>query len=257
MGEIIFLGSGSSTGSPVIGCKCKTCRSNIRYNKRLRPSILIKEKNAKILVDSGPDIRLQALKYNINRLDALIITHNHYDHIAGIDDLRIYNRMQKKELKCFLLKETFLEIEDKYPYFFEPNKRGHTQSARFDFQILDDKKDSFEFKNIKFDYFSYFQDSKKVLGFRINNIAYVTDIKRYKKDIFSKLKNLDVLILSCLRYERSEVHFNIKEALEFSKIVNPKITYLTHLGHELEYSSTSNDLPPKVKLSYDGLKIKF
>jgi phosphoribosyl 1,2-cyclic phosphate phosphodiesterase len=257
MGEIVFLGSGASTGSPVIGCKCKTCLSKSKYNKRLRPSILVKQNKKVILVDCGPDIRQQALINNVNRLDSLIITHNHYDHIAGIDDLRIYNRMQKKSLGCYLLKETFEEIKNKYPYFLLPNKRGHTQSAKFDFHILDEKNDLFEIDDILFTYFTFYQDSKKVLGFRINNIAYITDIKRYKKNIFSKLKNLDVLILSCLRKERSEVHFHLDQAIEFAKIVNPKITYLTHLGHELEYHKITNELPKNIKLAYDGLKINF
>ncbi|MFA6119117.1 MAG: MBL fold metallo-hydrolase [Parachlamydiales bacterium] len=256
MKEIVVLGSGASTGTPVIGCKCKTCSSLSRYNKRSRPAILIKEKNKNILVDCGPDIRSQALKYNMNKLDGLIITHNHYDHIAGIDDLRIYNRIQKKSLKCFLLKGTYEEIKKKYAYFFEPNLPGHTQSAKFDFNVLSEKKSCFCLDNMSFDYFSYFQDSKKVLGFRLNKFAYVTDIKKYDESIFSKLKDLDVLLLSCLRIKESDVHFNLRQALDFIKIVKPKKTYLTHLGHELEYAEISSQLPKNVKLAYDGLIIK-
>jgi phosphoribosyl 1,2-cyclic phosphate phosphodiesterase len=257
MPDVVFLGTGASTGVPVITCKCKTCRSKSKYNKRLRPSILIKHKRKNILVDAGPDIRQQALKYRINRLDVLILTHVHFDHIAGIDDLRIYNRKQKRATKCYLLKETYEELKSRCKHLFNVNHIGHTQSARFDFHVLDKKKKSFKINDNLVNCFSYFQDSKKVLGIRIENIAYITDIKHYNENIFDELKNLDVLILSCLREERSSVHFDLKEAVDFSKKINAKITYLTHLGHEMEYHTVSKKLCKNVKLAYDGLILKF
>lgn len=257
MSEVIFLGTGASTGVPVIACKCKTCKSKSRYNKRLRPSILIKHKGENILVDAGPDIRQQALKYKINKLDAVIITHAHFDHMAGIDDLRIYNRTGKKAIRCYLLKETYEEIKIKYNHLFTANYKGHTKSARFDFHVLSDKARAFRLDNISINYFSYFQDSKKVLGIRLGNFAYVTDIKSYERSIYDDLKDLDILILSCLRKKRSEVHFDLHEAISFAKKVNPRITYLTHLAHEIEYHSVSSKLCKNIKLAYDGLVLKF
>ncbi len=257
MVEVVFLGTGASTGVPVIECSCKTCTSKSKYNKRLRPSILIKHKRKNILVDVGPDIRQQALKYKINRLDALIITHPHYDHIAGIDDLRVYNRKQRKAIDCYLLKDTYKEMKVKYEYIFRENYEGYTQSAKFDFHILDDKKNEFRFDDISFNYFSFFQDSKRVLGIRFDKFAYVTDIKTYDERIFDELKNLNILVLSCLKNARSDVHFNLKEAVDFSKKVNPKITYLTHLAHEVEYYSFLAKCTKNIKLAYDGLILKF
>jgi len=257
MSEIVFLGTGASSGVPVIGCSCKTCRSKSKYNKRLRPSILIKHKKKNILVDVGPDIRQQALKYKINKLDALIITHAHFDHIAGIDDLRIYNRKQKKNIECYLLGSTYDEIKRKYEHFFKKNHIGHTQSAKFDFHVLDEEKKKIRFNDMSFSYFSYFQDSKKVLGIRLNKFAYITDIKAYEKTIMEDLKDLDILILSCLRTTKSEVHFDLNEAIDFSKKVNSKVTYFTHLAHEIEYSRFSSKLTKNIKLAYDGLKLKF
>lgn len=257
MKKIYFLGTGASTGIPVISCQCKTCRSKSRFNKRLRSSVLINEKNVNVLIDVGPDFRQQALKYQINRLDALILTHAHFDHIAGIDDLRVYSRIQETPIKVFLLKETYDEVKIKCSHLFKKNKKAHTQSARLDFQILDSNKRSFKFKDITFNYFSFFQNSKKVLGIRRDNFAYITDIKRYDENIFADLQNLDVLILSCLKKEKSSLHFSLDDAINFAKKTNPKITYLTHIAHEIEHASFSKKLIKNLKLAYDGLIIKI
>ena len=257
MTKVTFLGTGASTAVPVINCRCITCKSDSRYNKRLRPSVLIEKNRKKILIDVGPDIRMQAVRYKIKKIDALILTHAHFDHIAGLDDLRIFNRIQKKPIRCYLLKETFKEIKIKFDHFFKKNLKHHTQGAKFDFHVLDGKKQNFRYDDMSFEYFSYFQDSKKVLGIRVDNFAYITDIKRYDEKIFKKLMNLDVLVLSALRHQKSDVHFNIKEAIEFIKIVKPKKAYLTHLGHEIEYLRDSKKLLKNVFFAYDGLEIKF
>ncbi|NGX48723.1 MAG: Ribonuclease BN [Candidatus Anoxychlamydiales bacterium] len=257
MSKVTFLGTGASTAVPVINCRCTTCRSDSRYNKRLRPSVLIEKNRKKILIDVGPDIRMQAVRYKIKKIDVLILTHAHFDHIAGLDDLRIFNRIQEKPIRCYLLKETFKEIKIKFDHFFKRNLKHHTQGAKFDFHVLDGKKQNFRFEDMSFEYFSYFQDSKKVLGVRVDDFAYITDIKRYDEKIFKKLMNLDVLVLSALRHQKSDVHFNIKEAIEFIKIVKPKKAYLTHLGHEIEYLRDSKKLLKNVFLAYDGLEIKF
>ena len=257
MAKVTFLGTGASTAVPVINCRCKTCLSDSKYNKRLRPSVLIEKNRKKILIDVGPDIRMQAVRYKIKKIDVLILIHAHFDHIAGLYDLRIFNRIQKKPIRCYLLKETFKEIKVKFDHFFKRNLKHHTQGAKFDFHILDSKRKAFRFDDMSFEYFSYFQDSKKVLGVRVDNFAYITDIKKYDEKIFKQLTNLDVLVLSALRHKKSDVHFNIKEALEFIKIVKPKKAYLTHLGHEIEYFKDSKKLLKNVFLAYDGLEIKL
>ena len=255
--KCIFLGSGSSTGTPIIGCNCKVCSSKSKYDKRLRPSLLLNIKDKNILVDVGPDIRYQALKYDIKKIDALVITHAHFDHIAGIDDLRIFNRYEKKPIKCYLSNETFEELKYRFNYLFMHHPKGHTQSAQFDFTILDDDVGSFEIDNIKVNYFSYHQDSKKVTGLRFKNLAYVTDIKKFDDSIFEQLKKLDVLILSALREKKSAVHLNLQDACDFAKKVKAKNTYFTHLGHEVHHESVSSALSKNIELAYDGLLINF
>ena len=257
MNEVIFLGSGASTGIPVVGCSCKVCLSSSIYNKRLRPSILIKLNKKNILVDVGPDIRYQALIYDINKIDNIIITHAHYDHIGGIDDMRIFNRLQKKSIKTFLSEDSFNEISRRYDYIFKPNKKGHSQSASFNFKVLKEDIGEFKINRDTFKYFSYFQDSKKILGFRIKNFAYLTDIKRYDESIFKKLKNLDYLVISCLRVQKCVVHFNVEQAIKFAKKVKAKKTYLTHIGHEINHSFLENNLPNNIFPAYDGLVINF
>ncbi|OGN60103.1 MAG: hypothetical protein A3F40_02325 [Chlamydiae bacterium RIFCSPHIGHO2_12_FULL_27_8] len=257
MKEVIFLGSGPSTGIPVVGCSCKVCLSPSVYNKRLRPSILIKLANKNILVDVGPDIRHQSLKYGINKIDYLIITHAHYDHIGGIDDMRIFNRIQKKSIKTFLSLSSYEEIKRRYDYIFQPNKKGHSQSASFNFKILKDDVGEFKVSNERIKYFSYFQVLKSVIGIRLKKFAYVTDIKKYDKSIFKFLKNLDVLVISCLRIQKSAVHLNVDQAIEFAKKVNAKKTYFTHMGHEISHAYLENNLPQNMFPAYDGLVINL
>ncbi len=257
-GKFILLGTGASPGTPVISCKCAVCMSDLRYNKRLRPSALVKINKKNILIDVGPDFRYQALKHNINSIDSLIITHVHFDHIAGLDDLRIFNRQMNRALDCYLLKPAYRDIKKRFEYlFYKKQKKILTTCAKFDFHILKNDFGSFHIKDLSIDYFSFFQDRKKVLGLRFGNIAYVTDIKKYDDSIFEDLAGLDTLILSCLRYKRSKVHFNVNEAVKFAQKVNAKKTFLTHMAHEIKHEELTKELPDGIKPGYDGQEIKF
>jgi phosphoribosyl 1,2-cyclic phosphate phosphodiesterase len=257
MSKVIFLGTGSSPGVPEIGCKCKVCLSNLDYNKRLRPSVLIKKNSKNILIDPSPDFRLQALKHKINRIDAILITHIHFDHIAGLDDLRALNRLQKEKLRLYLSKNCFIDIKNRYEYLFLDNS-DQIESAKFDFHILENHEGSFDIDGIKISYFKYHQNKiHEVLGYRIDDLAYITDIKIYNDNIFKFLKNINTLILSCLRYEKSTVHFNVEEAISFAKKVNANISYFTHMAHEIDYETLSKELSKNMKLAYDNLEIEF
>ena len=201
-------------GIPVIGCSCETCTSSDKKNKRYRPSVLLTAGEKRFLVDIGPDYRAQALKYGIDTLDGLIVTHSHYDHIAGLDELRIYTFRQKRPVPCLLSRETYEELKVRYHYFL-PKDSVHDTKLKF--SILDEESGKTMFQALNVEYFSYIQIGMKVNGFRFNNLAYVTDIMEYDESIFDSLKGLDTLILSGRRWEKSVAHLSIGEGIDFAK----------------------------------------
>jgi len=252
-----FLGTGSSMGVPVIGCKCVTCISKNSKNKRLRTSAIIQVKGKNILIDVGPDFRSQALNAKLDHLDGLILTHLHFDHIAGVDELRIFNIKQRAQIPCLLSKENLSELNNRYKYIFSTIKPKESLSVKFDYHVLEKDDGIINFLGLKVVHFSYFQGTTKVNGFRFGNLAYVTDIKKFDSTIFDYLNGVDILILSALRFESSPIHFNLDEAIEFAKKVNAKQTFLTHIAHEVEHVAAENYLPKNIACGYDGQKIYF
>ncbi len=255
--KLLFLGTGSSSGVPVIGCDCRVCLSNSPYNKRTRPSILLKMGNRHILVDPGPDFREQALRHQINHLEGVIITHVHYDHIGGLDDLRIFYFIKKKPLHCLISKMSMEEIRLRFFYQFIEPKAHNSKPVRFDYDILQNLRGKVNFEGIDLQYMTYYQGDMPVTGLRFGNLAYVSDIKSYPDTLFEDLKGIETLIVSGLRYTESPVHFSIPEAIAFAKKVGPKKVYLNHIGHEIDHEITNSSLPEGVELSYDGLELEF
>lgn len=255
--KLLFLGTGSSAGVPVIGCDCSVCTSNSPYNKRFRPSILLKYGEKSILVDPGPDFRDQALRFNIKRLDATIITHVHYDHIGGLDDLRIFYFIENKPLHCMLSKPSYDEIKLRYFYQFLEAKEHNSKTVKFEYLILPNDRGEVDFHGLHIQYLTYYQGDMPVLGLRIGNLAYISDIRSYEETIFEDLKGVETLIVSGLRHRPSHVHFSVEEAVEFSKRVGAKKTYLNHIDHELDHEKENALLPEGVELSYDGLELEF
>jgi len=246
-GNFLFLGTGASLGVPIIGCECKTCLSSATEDKRSRPAGLITIGDKQILLDVGPDFRNQALTHNINQIDGLILTHSHYDHIAGLDDLRPFHFKTKKAIPTLLNKETLKEIRKAYHYLFK--------GEMFDFQLAEEDFGFLEFEGIKMQAITYFQGKMKILGIRIGSFAYLSDIKDYSPEIFPALKGVETLIISALRHTHSPVHFSVDEAIAFSQKIGAKKTYFTHIAHDLHYAST--ELPEGIFLSTDGLTIPF
>lgn len=248
-----FLGTGASAGVPVIGCKCPVCTSSSPKNKRFRPSGLLRTHGKAIAIDMGPDFRSQALAFGVDSLDGLLLTHTHYDHIAGIDEARIFNVRQKKSLPCMLSRESYEELKRRYHYFF--NKEG--LSAKFEFFPFDDDRGEVEFCGIKVGYSSFYQSAMKVTGFRVGEFAYISDIQKYEETIFEALKGVKKLVLSALRPEKSPFHLSFEEAIAFSKWVGAEETYITHLGHFLDHEAMNALLPPGFQVAFDGLELEF
>lgn len=256
IGKVVFLGTGASTGIPVVGCGCSVCKSKKKKNKRLRPSCLIELKGKKFLIDATCDFRQQALRENILQVDGVLLTHLHFDHSGGLDDLRIFSILEKKAIKCLLSQETLEALKIRYPYFFSKKNKGAI-SVKFDFQIVKGDFSKNFFEGILVENLSFFQNTLKVTGYRIGSFAYISDIKTYDEKIFSCLKGIDVLVLSALRKEESSFHFNIKQAIEFAEKTTAKKVYFTHIAHEIDHHIVQKELPKGFYLAYDGLLIDF
>ena len=245
-------------GVPVIGCSCPVCQSKDPKNKRLRPSALITVDNKKILIDCGPDFRSQALRAHITTLDGIIFTHAHQDHTGGIDDLRIFHMRTKLALPCLLSSESLRDIQQRFSYIFSEHDHGYDKLLpKFQFQFFELDSGKIDFIGLPIHYFTYSQAGMRVTGLRFGNLAYVTDIRNYSESIFEDLKGVEILIVSALRQMPSPIHFNIDEAVEFSRKVGAHHTWLNHLAHEIDYAKTNEYLPENIRVAYDGLEINF
>jgi len=256
-GQFLFLGTGASMGTPVVTCRCAVCCSHDLRNHRMRPSGLMTVGRKRILFDAGPDFRTQALKHNLIDLDAVILTHTHFDHIAGIDDLRVFYFIHHQTLSCLLSEESYEDLKLRYNYFFPKSHSPLTQPSRFNFHILKDDFGHVEFQDLQWDYLSYLQNNMKVTGYRLDTFAYVLDIREYSEKIVDALKGVEVLILSALREPSSPAHLSLNEAVDLSRKVGAKMTWLSHIAHDLEHKEVNQKLPSNIQLAYDGLEIIF
>lgn len=256
-GEFMFLGTGGSLGVPEVGCHCGVCRSTNPENQRFRSAGLLTINDKKLLIDVGPDIRSQALTFQIERLDGVLITHPHYDHIGGLDDLRIYYFLQKKPLPCLLSRDSLSELQQRYHYMMRPIVPGKSITAQIDFQVLDQDFGVQSFLDIPIEYMTYTQTGMNVTGFRIGGFAYISDIREYTDEVIQRLQGIDLLILSALRHTPTLMHFSLDEAVAFSRHIQAKRTYFTHIAHDLDHDTTNRMLPSDIRLGYDGLELSF
>src|SRR3989344_4683064 len=252
-----FLGTGASSGSPRVGCSCEICLSSSLRNQRLRPYGVVRIGDRSLLLDVGPDFRQQALKYRLGALSGLLLTHTHYDHIAGLDELRAFNFSQKKPFPCLLSKESLDELKVRYYYLFKKRGEGESDTVELDCQILPGDAGVIDFLGVSVHYMSYWQGGMKVNGYRIGNFAYVSDIREYDGSIFVALKGVQKLVLSALRKEPNRVHLSLDEAVAFARKVGAEQTWLTHLSHSVDHETACSSLPSDVQPGYDGLTFSF
>ncbi len=260
-GSLLLLGTGASAGIPVMGCSCAVCLSTDEKNKRSRASAFIRYKHRAVLIDAGPDIRQQSLKFGIKHVDGLILTHTHYDHIGGLEELRAFTFSQKAPIPCLLSEISLTHIKKLFYYLFEEHSVDKTVPAKFVFQQFNDKRGVVNFCDIPIHYFTYSQPHMEVTGYRLGDLAYITDIKDYPENIFEDLKDLNTLIISALRHTYTKLQFSVDEAVAFAKKVGAKTTYLIHMSHELEHTNLEKHLekylPLSIKPGFDGLEIAF
>ncbi len=255
--EFLFLGTGGSAGVPMIGCECPVCLSKDPHDKRLRPSGLLTANGKTLLIDSGPDYREQALKFHIDRLDGVLLTHSHFDHVAGLDELRTYYLLYREILPVLVSETTIQDLKRRYDYLFREKSWGMSLAAQLDFHVLESTRGETVFCGTPLRYMTYEQGGMQVNGFRFGPFAYVSDIRNYPETIFKDLAGVETLVLSALRHKPSMMHFSIEEAIAFSRKAGAKQTYFTHIGHELENQKTNEALPPGFALAHDGLRLEF
>ena len=250
--KITILGCGASSGTPVLYCKCPTCTSKNSKNNRTRASIVIQTGSTVFLIDTSPDLRFQAMREKLYWIDAVLFTHPHADHVHGIDELRSFNFILRRPIPCYGNHSTINAIHRKFDYIFKYSQEGGGKPA-IDLHPLESPK---IISGVKVIPLHVDHGKMKVLGFRINNVAYITDCSYIPEQTFRLLKNLDVLILDCLRPQPHPTHVNIEQSLAIVKRVKAKKTFLTHFAHEIEYGSFLKTLPKNIRPCFDGMKIK-
>ncbi len=252
--QLTFLGTGTSQGVPIIGCKCSVCQSADPRDQRLRTSVHIQSDGLSFVIDSGPDFRQQMLHEKIDALDAILFTHDHKDHTAGLDDVRAYNHLMQKPMQVYGEEYVLSTIKREFSYAFTEKK--YPGVPEIELNTIDDR--PFFIENLKIIPIRGVHFKLPVLGFRIGNLAYLTDMNQLPESERYKLKDLDVLIINALRIKTHVSHFNLEQALDIIKLSQPKQAYLTHISHKLGlYQDLIQQLPSKVLPAYDGLKITF
>jgi phosphoribosyl 1,2-cyclic phosphate phosphodiesterase len=252
--KITFLGTGTSQGVPVIGCRCEVCQSLDFRNKRLRTSIRVEISGQSFVVDTGPDFRQQMLRENVQRLDAVIFTHAHRDHTAGLDDVRAYNFMQNSDMPVYGRQEVLDQLKMEFAYAFA--KDAYPGLPRITLNQIDER--PFELNGVPITPLPVLHLRLPVLGFRFGNFSYITDANIIPEETLGRLKGTEVLVLNALQIESHVSHFNLSEALAMIDRIKPAKAYLTHISHKLGlHGAVEKKLPENVSLAYDGLQIEL
>jgi phosphoribosyl 1,2-cyclic phosphate phosphodiesterase len=252
---ITFLGTGTSQGVPVIACKCIVCTSSNPKDKRLRCSILVQSATTTVVIDIGPDFRQQMLREQVEKLDAVLITHEHKDHVGGLDEVRAFNFIQQKGMDIYCTEHVQKELVQQFSYAFSevkypgaPDIQLHTIHADTPIVIGDLSFQPIEVMHYKL----------PVLGFRIHNFTYITDANYINEDEFKKVEGSEILVLNALHYEKHISHYTVPEAIEIMDRIKPQQGIFVHMSHRLGlHEEEENKLPPFIRFAYDGMKVEI
>lgn len=250
---ITVLGSGTSHGVPMIGCDCPVCTSNDPRDKRTRVCVAIGWGETTILIDTGPELRLQCIACDVRRVDAVLYTHHHIDHIAGLDDLRRFNWLQRRAIPCYGQPETLARLRSMFAYVFDDDPNYPSAKPQIEPHVIDGP---IEIGGRKIVQIPLMHGPTPVLGFRVGSFAYCTDVSEIPAASWPLLEGLDVLILDALRRRPHATHFNLEQAVDHAARIGAKRTFFTHIAHELGHAETNAALPAAMELAYDGMVVE-
>lgn len=251
--KITFLGTGTSQGVPVIACQCEVCKSSDSRDKRLRSSVLIEVGDLNIVIDPGPDFRQQMLTYDVRNLNAILITHEHKDHIAGLDDVRAFNWITKKPVDVFAEERVLRAVKNEFAYAFA--EHPYPGVPKINLNAIDEH--AFKIGETEIIPIRGMHMNLPVLGFRIGNFSYLTDFNYISDESLNKVRGSEVVVLNGVRKEPHISHYSLGEAVEVIQKINPTQGYITHISHQLgRYAIENPMLPHHIQLSYDGLVVE-
>lgn len=253
--KITFLGTGTSSGVPMIACKCDVCKSVNPKDKRLRSSVMIETKGKTFVIDTGPDFRQQMLRENVSNLTAVIFTHEHKDHVAGLDDVRAFNFIEKKPMEVYATEFVQRAIQREFHYVFSgPEYPG---IPKINLNLIDGE-NPFTIEGVEFIPVKVFHYKMPVLGFRVGDFTYITDANIIPEDEKIKIRNSKILVLNALRRESHLSHFTLNQAVDMMQELKPDRGFFTHISHQLGlHDEVEKELPGFVRLAYDGLKVEI
>ena len=251
--RVVFLGTGTSHGIPMIGCRCEVCTSNDPHDRRTRASILIQWGEHALLVDTTPELRLQCVACGVARVDAVLFTHQHADHIVGLDDLRRFNALQQASLPCYGSKHTLDVLRRMFPYAFADDPEYPSAKPHLTLHPIDGPLDLFGMPVVPV---PLWHGRLPILGYRVGRFAYCTDCSRIPEESLELLSGLDVLVLDALRRRPHPTHMNLEQAVAAARQVGAKRTFFTHIAHELRHEAVNAELPAGMALAYDGQVIE-
>lgn len=250
--KITFLGTGTSQGVPVIACECATCLSEDCNDKRLRASLLVETAANTIVIDAGPDFRQQMLRAGVKKLDAILLTHEHKDHIAGMDDLRAFNYKSQSAIDIYAEERVQNAVRKEYEYVFAENRYPGVPKM----ELHNITEYNIDLKSDSIIPLRIFHYRLPILGFRIGNMAYITDANYIPEETREKIIGVKYLVINALRKEKHISHFSLREALSLIEQVSPRKAFITHIGHQMgKHAEINRDLPVNVTLAWDGLEV--
>ena len=254
--ELVFLGTGTSAGVPMIGCHCDVCRSTDPRDKRTRSSVAISQAGTRVLVDTTPELRLQCVANDVHSIDAVVYTHAHADHVMGLDDVRRFNTVRGGPLDVWADERTFATLRTCFGYAFkEPDPESKLFRPHLEPRLIEPGR-PFTIGPMRWTPVPLLHGDMPILGFRVGRLAYCTDVSRIPESSYGLLEGLDVLVIDALQWKKHTTHFTLEEAMAAARRLEAKQTWFVHMSHQLPHEATNRQLPENMQLAFDGQRVR-